>query len=512
MSESETPRPSSDADQPVSLCEPRLRGPEIPNAEVDENGMFTVHIGDTEVFESARAEFFLGLGLDDERPIEWLWPERIPSGMLTVLEGASQTGKSFIVADMAARVSRGAPWPGRVAGPNMPGEVLFLCGDLDDWERTVFSRLKQAGADVRRIGRLTTILTFHPLVESRDKAHTQRPIKLPDDLGQLEYNIRVRPEVRLVVIDSLTPFCANDKAYRETLRQLNEIAARRNVAIVVASRPARQRSRNHLRPAVERRADAVRCAFNALIDLEDETLCYLAPARMTFTAQPQWLPYRIGASGIVWLDPIDAPPEASPVSEAVRERGALRREAAEWLQGALRGGPVSMYNILQQARELGYSLGTLRRVKAELKVRSKHIVLGEGVSYWAWVLGPPDPEEAESTPVETPPAVAEVSATQNRNGKTKPAARRKVRRSKEEEVPVRVELDADPEALESDLDRVDHTSPMTRKLITRIVSASPGMDEFGEFDEPTPPKRGNGKNGRHHSNGHDGSNGKGPQK
>ena len=318
---------------------------------MSENGIFTIHIGDTEVFESARVDLVMGLGHDHDRPIALLWPERIPLGVLTVLEGASQTGKSFIVTDMAARVSRGAPWPGRVAGPNLPGEVLFLCGDLDDWQKTVFSRLKMAGADVRRIGRLTSVETYHPLVEARDKAYTQRRFSLPGDLGQLEYSIRARPDVRLVVIDSLAPFCANDKAYRETLRQLNEIAARRNVAIVVASRPARKRSRNSLVPAVEHRADAVRCAFNALPDLEDETLCYFAPARMTFAAQPQWLPYRIGAAGIVWEAPIDAPPEASGISQAVREKGALRREAAEWLRGRLSDGPESMMNILRQAKE-----------------------------------------------------------------------------------------------------------------------------------------------------------------
>jgi len=153
------------------------------------------------VFESARAEFFLGLGLDDERPIEWLWPERIPLGMLTVLEGASQTGKSFLVATWRPRLRAGAPWPGQAAGLNTPGEVLFLCGDLDDWERTVFSRLKQAGADAAESG------GWHPsrpITRSSKpaKAYTQRPIRLPDDLGQLEYNIRVRPDVRLVVIDS----------------------------------------------------------------------------------------------------------------------------------------------------------------------------------------------------------------------------------------------------------------------------------------------------------------------
>src|SRR5262249_8253483 len=158
---------------------------------------------------------------DDEKPLEWLWPERVPLGMVTVLEGASQTGKSFLVIDMAARVTRGAPWPGGPASPNLPGEVLFLCGDLEDLEKTILPRLIRAGADLRRLGRLPEIETYHPLVESRAKARTHRRVRLPDDLRHLEFQIRARPDVRLVVIDSLAPFCANARAYQETLRRLN---------------------------------------------------------------------------------------------------------------------------------------------------------------------------------------------------------------------------------------------------------------------------------------------------
>ncbi len=509
MSESEDPRPPSEADPPdrpdsahehevaaleashdhlldrLGSCEPKLRGPEIPNAEVSENGIFTIHIGDTEVFESVRVEFFMGMGLDDERPIEWLWPERIPLGVLTVLEGASHTGKSLILADMAARVSRGAPWPGRVAGPNLPGEVLFLCGDFDDWKKTVFSRLKMAGADVCRIGRPPCIETYHPHVEARDKAYTQRRFSLPGDLGHLEYSIRARPDVRLVVIDSLAPFCANDKAYRETLRQLNEIAARRNVAIVVASRPVRKRSRNSLVPAVEQRADAVRCAFNTLPDLQDETLCYLAPARMNFAAQPQWLPYRIGASGIVWEAPVDAPPEASGISEAVREKGALRREAAEWLRGRLSDGPESMMNILRQAKALGYSLGTLRRVKAEMKVRSTFVVLHPGIKHWNWELAP-DPNVSENVSVETAEPVAEASVTDEPNGKSKSTSRRKSRGSKKKAAPVPEEHDDDQEVTDLDfaslenLDNRELAGMMTPKFIRQIITANRGNDEIEE--------------------------------
>src|SRR5262245_94802 len=65
---------------PLFPDEPRLKGPQIPNAEVSESGVFTVRIGDTEVYETAEVEFGLGCGLDEARPIEWLWPQRIAQG------------------------------------------------------------------------------------------------------------------------------------------------------------------------------------------------------------------------------------------------------------------------------------------------------------------------------------------------------------------------------------------------------------------------------------------------
>jgi hypothetical protein len=43
--------------------------------------------------------------------VTWLWPGRIPAGKLTILSGDPGLGKSFLTIDLAARVSRGMPWP-----------------------------------------------------------------------------------------------------------------------------------------------------------------------------------------------------------------------------------------------------------------------------------------------------------------------------------------------------------------------------------------------------------------
>ncbi len=480
--------------------EPKLPGPEIPNAVVSESGVFTVRIGDTEVYETAEVVFGLGLGLDEARPIEWLWPERIPMGTVTVLEGPSEFGKSLIAADMAVRISRGDPWPGRAPGPSLPGKVLYVCGDLEDWDQMILPRLLQAGAEMRRVGHFSHINTRHPCVESRDQACTPRRLHFPEDLGHLEFRIRVHADMRLVIVDSLAVLCPNAGARQETLRQLNEIAARRNVAIVISSRPARQPARNKLVTTVDRRWEAVRCVFNTLRDLEDERLYYLAPARMTFAEKPQWLPYRIGPTGVVWEAACDAPPEARGISEAIREKRALRDDAIEWLREELKEGPLSQKRIVREAKEYGFSYGTLRRAKGELKLRSKRIEFGAGISYWAWVL-PEDVQETAGTPapvsdVRTYAKTAEKSTALpmagESNGKDEPSA---------------FQLQEYLAGRGPDLDEAALVRMMTPALITKLIKERRGL---GSDQSERRPRRGRrkGKNGRQTANGHHESNGK----
>ncbi len=502
--------------------EPRLIGPEIPNAEVSESGVFTVRTGDTEVYESAEVEFGLGLGLDEARPIEWLWPEYIPLGTVTLLEGASETGKSLIAADLVGRFSRGAPWPGeggsrdeasrredggsRMAGPNRPGKVLYVCGNMDDWDQMVLPRLLRAGADMIRVAHFKHINTRQPCAESRAEACTRRRLRFPEDLGHLEFRLCVHPDMRLVIVDSLVLLCRSARVRQETLRQLNEIAARRNVAIVVVSCPARQPARNKIVPTVDRRSEAVRCVFNTLRDLEDDRLFYLAPARMTFGEKPQWLPYRIGPTGIVWEAPRDAPPEASGISEAMREKRALRDEAIEWLREELKEGPLSQKQIRREAREHGFSYGTLRRAKTELKLQSKRIGFGPGISYWAWVLPETVLPEAVEESAETAAPVSDVST----NGKTaeKTTALPKPRKSEGKDAPSSAELDADLAGLGPDMDHETLVRKMTRAMVTRIIRGSRDIGR-GQPERRSRRRRRNRKNGRHSTNGHHESNGKG---
>jgi hypothetical protein len=51
------------------------------------------------------------------RPIQWLWRNWIPLGKLVVVDGDPGLGKSTMLVDLAARLSRGRPMPDHGASP-----------------------------------------------------------------------------------------------------------------------------------------------------------------------------------------------------------------------------------------------------------------------------------------------------------------------------------------------------------------------------------------------------------
>lgn len=83
-----------------------------------------------------------------EREIDWLWPGVIPKGMLSLIGGKQGLGKSFLICDLAARVSSGQPMPDGTS--HVPGKVLLLARE-DDASCVLLPRLRAAKADLSRV-------------------------------------------------------------------------------------------------------------------------------------------------------------------------------------------------------------------------------------------------------------------------------------------------------------------------------------------------------------------------
>jgi hypothetical protein len=127
--------------------------------------------------------------------VEWLWHGRIPRGAVSLIDGDPDLGKSTILLDIAARVTRGYAMPPDAGGTGVttPANVILLSAE-DDYRRTIRPRLDAAGADVDRVTILDAV---------RRGADTAPPV-LPFDLDAIEAAI-VAQQAALLGVD---PFSA----------------------------------------------------------------------------------------------------------------------------------------------------------------------------------------------------------------------------------------------------------------------------------------------------------------
>ena len=158
------------------------------------------------------------------RPVEWLWPGWIPLGKLTVLDGDPGVGKSTLLLDLAARLSRDGVMPDGARGPL--GAALILSAE-DGEEDTIRPRLAAAGAVLERICTLPTV---------RDEDGEMRPPEIPLDLPAIDAAVR-QFGARLLVIDPLMAYLTGadasvDQEVRRALFKLSRLAERRECAVV----------------------------------------------------------------------------------------------------------------------------------------------------------------------------------------------------------------------------------------------------------------------------------------
>jgi len=358
---------------------------------VDDNGRAQSGNPVSDPEEGAAAATIPGLVcLADVEPLEvqWLWRDRLPSGMIAVLDGPPGIGKSTVVADIAAHISTGRPLPGET-GPRDPTDVL-LVGCEDSAAHTVRPRLDAAGADVRRV---------HLLEEIDGKM-----IKLPDDVGRLEEIVREKG-ARLVVIDPLSAYIGQvdlhrDNEVRAALAPLAGLAQRTSATVLLV---------RHLRKsggtdAIGRGLGSIaisavaRTVMMLLGDPDDPANMVLAWPKLSVGPAPSSLRWSRtvveGRPKIVWGTecPLSADDILARHDERYRGAGKAGEttvvdSTAEWLMSVLEGpGFLPVEEIKQRAAKEGIAWRTVERAKARLGIRARRVgTPGEGGGgHWVW--------------------------------------------------------------------------------------------------------------------------------
>jgi hypothetical protein len=375
------------------------------------------------------AEIAGAVRLDELGPaaLRWFWPLRIPLGRVTLLAGDPGVGKSLLALDIAARASRGAPWPdesvesqeSRVESPDYtsgsplsaldsrPSSVLLLTAE-DDLADTVLPRLAALGADPEKVVAIPAIPGQHVVeappsffLPARDgrRPISSRPFELRRDFAQLELLLSAMPDCRLVIVDPISAYLGevNDQANSEVRRMLLPLAAlahRYGVALLAVTH-LRKKEGAAIYRAMGSLAfvAAARAAWLVAKDPRSAKRRLLLPMKNNLAPDVGGLAFTIESHAatneptIHWFPDPDAASVDSIVGNA-RPRGRPdheREDAMDWLKSRLASGPAPAIDVLEEADAHGINKLTLRRAFRTL--RGEAVKTGFGsIGQWQWRL------------------------------------------------------------------------------------------------------------------------------
>lgn len=333
--------------------------------------------------------------------IDWLWPDRIARGKLTVIAGDPGLGKSQITANIAAIVSAGQKWPD-ASTTATTASVLILSAE-DDMADTIKPRLVAAGGDVKNCHILKA-------VTSTDNKGNKIPrgFDLKRDVGSLEKTIAKLGNVSLIIIDPISAYMGktdsnNNSEVRGLLAPLTELAEKANVAVVVVTHLNKSQSQSMLNRVIGSigLVAASRYTFGVIKDEAKPDIRYLIPIKtnigngksgFVFQIESITLEENIQTSRIRWERPID-------VEDALKLcllDEAPSNEAGRFLKEIMADGPKLKTEIDILAKEAGLSDSSLQRAKKRLGFESRRVGFDDGA--WEWHSPTTSSQSSEAAP------------------------------------------------------------------------------------------------------------------
>jgi len=315
----------------------------------------------------------------EKKPIEWLWPKRIPIGKITLIAGPPGLGKSTITLDIAARVSAGLRWPDGDRTRCERGDVVLFSAE-DDPADTIRGRLEAAGADLHN----THFVKGDRVSDEKTGQKKLRQFTLEDGIPRLRAALEKDPGCRLVVIDPINAYLGRTDSHRNSdvralFAPLAAMAAETGVAVIVVSHFSKASDRAALERITGSTAfaEAPRVTHIVAKDRLDPERRLFLPAKNNLSRGKEGLAYRMedceGYGRVAWeRDPVYTtadealrPDDRRPGPEPER-----LEEAKNWLRENLRNGPRPAKDLIDEAGKDGILKRTLMRARRDLGVES----------------------------------------------------------------------------------------------------------------------------------------------
>ena len=337
--------------------------------------------------------------------VQWLWPGRFPLGMITLLVGDPDLGKSYFSMFLATVVSNGGTWPDGT--PCSPAQSLILNAE-DALANTVRKRLQSLGANAENI------IAIRAMRQKIENGECNDHFNIANDLSALEDVLKANPGVRLVTIDPLSAYFGSVDTFKESvvrtiLAPLADLASRYNVALVCImhlnkgnSSKALYRTQGSLAfPA------AARTVWLVSNDPANPTgkRRFLINSKFNIGDKPSSLAFEIKDGKIVFEnEPVNITAQDVLTNQSNIEAPEKNR-AIEWLKGLLADGKPKLSNEINRlAKEQGFKEHTLQRARNEIGVKYFQAFDKDGHNAWHWILPKPEGEQLKI------PGLAEAQA------------------------------------------------------------------------------------------------------
>ena len=309
----------------------------------------------------------------------WLWHPYIPRGMVVILDGDPGLGKSTLMLDIVARLTRGDLMPLSALAVEEAGAVVVTVED--DLARTVVKRLRAQGADLTRVALID---------EFRDTA-----VMIPDHLPRLEKAIN-KMQAKILVIDPVMAVLDPDvdshrdqEVRAKIMRPLKELAQRTDCTICLV----RHLNKVSGNSAMYRGGGsigivgAVRSAMIVAKDPTDPEARVFAQYKSSLARSGESIRYHIEDTGDVGRLVFDGASDLTAdqlVLQDLRE-APKTAEAAKFLRDMLANGPMTRADLDTAAKNEGIKANTMEEAAKMLGVVKRKDGIGTG-SGWVWSL------------------------------------------------------------------------------------------------------------------------------
>ena len=357
------------------------------------------------------------------QPADWLWPNRIPMGELTLVAGYPASGKTAVALDIAARVSLGAETPDQ-SGAAFVRAPVVIAAPLKNPRASLLPRLKDLGADLSLIYHADILSPLHLVDFSEDDGvesledvseaareyarHGQPPTVIdpgepPPPPPQPQEpprgpslsvvvnrlaNLITRGSAALLIVDQIEHLALIHNARPATVAgMLNALAARTGAAVLALTHnPAHSldAAARYMQPRLGMAGTVYTIAL-----VGPERARFLVPLSPPMHDAPPPIPFTLREPPpIAWREPITRERLLALGNPPKPSRTDLTAHACRYLTAALAHGPQPASELNERAAKLGISEARLRRARTICNVATTRVGRGglHGGGYWLWSL------------------------------------------------------------------------------------------------------------------------------